>query len=370
MFELTHLRNGAVLNRHNGKETEKGLEIRVEGCASIASEITVNGIPAFRDGAFFQAPVLLTQKINPIIIKEKSLRGIQTLEIQVVWDKQSFPRYNFYVDDTIFFLTDLAKERPASLTDHFYPAFLQRMHKKYGTKFTLNIFSRNMHHPFELKDMPDCYKSQWEDCSDWLKLAFHADGEFPQYDYAHAAQKLLDDYDRLREEVIRFAGEKTFIPTEAIHWCTFPASAYRPMRERGVKILSGWFVDCPELFGEKQPMRFSELCYNLDLDTCLYLEKHSVIYNPEFDLFFNRHNLCINRTPADQIAQRIDRICSNPIYNETVELQTHEQYSFPYYFNYIPDHEERIENALRRMTELGYKPVFFHDGLLGNPAWE
>ncbi len=369
MIELTHLRNGAILNHRNGKETELGLEIQLEGCASIASEVTVNEIPAFRDGAFFQAPVLLTRKINPVLIKEKSSRGIQTLEIQLVWDKQSFRRYNFYVDDTVFFLTDLAKERPARLMDHFYLAFLQKMHKTYGTKFTLNLFYKNVHHPFELKDMPDCYQSQWADCSDWLKLAFHAHAEMPPYDYAHQPQKLMKDYDQLRNEVVRFAGENTFTPTEAVHWCTFPTADYRHMRDRGVKILSGWFLDCPTLFGEEQPMHFSTLCYNLDLETCLYLKNHSVIYNPDFDLFFNRHNLCINLTPADQITARIDQICSNPIYNETVELQTHEQYSFPYYFNYIPDHEARMERALRRITELGYKPVFFQDGLLGNPAW-
>ena len=40
------------------------------------------------------------------------------------------------------------------------------------------------------------------------------------------------------------------------------------------------------------------------------------------------------------------------------------------YFNYIPDHLDRIEACCRLVSELGYKPVFFAEGLLGNKAWE
>jgi hypothetical protein len=46
-------------------------------------------------------------------------------------------------------------------------------------------------------------------------------------------------------------------------------------------------------------------------------------------------------------------------------LLTHEQYFWPFYKNFIPDHEQRLEVALRLVTERGYKPVFFHEGLLG-----
>jgi hypothetical protein len=46
---------------------------------------------------------------------------------------------------------------------------------------------------------------------------------------------------------------------------------------------------------------------------------------------------------------------------------SHEQYCFPLYRNYIPDHFERIEAAIRSVTEQGYRPVFLHEGFLGNP---
>ena len=56
---------------------------------------------------------------------------------------------------------------------------------------------------------------------------------------------------------------------------------------------------------------------------------------------------------------------------EVFNFASHEQYSFPYYPNYLPDHQLRIETAARLLTEEGgCKMVFFNEGLLGNTAWE
>ena len=50
-----------------------------------------------------------------------------------------------------------------------------------------------------------------------------------------------------------------------------------------------------------------------------------------------------------------------------MDLFTHEQYFWPFYRNYIPDHFARLDTALRWVTEHGYKPVFLHEGFLGAP---
>ena len=52
---------------------------------------------------------------------------------------------------------------------------------------------------------------------------------------------------------------------------------------------------------------------------------------------------------------------------EIIDLLTHEQYFWPFYKNYIPDHAKRMETAARFVTEHGYEPVFFHEGFLGVP---
>jgi hypothetical protein len=50
-----------------------------------------------------------------------------------------------------------------------------------------------------------------------------------------------------------------------------------------------------------------------------------------------------------------------------MDLFTHEQYFFPFYRNYIPDHAQRLDTAIRYVTEEGYRPVFFHEGFMGGP---
>lgn len=44
---------------------------------------------------------------------------------------------------------------------------------------------------------------------------------------------------------------------------------------------------------------------------------------------------------------------------------TQKQYFWPFYHNFIPDHPQRLDVAIRWVTEHGYKPVFLHEGFLG-----
>ena len=372
MLEITSLRNGAVLNRANGTETKNGLEILLEGIADSASEVKVNGIPAFRADRKFSAPVCLTRKINEIVVSAADNFGEFQQKVVVVWDKQSFKRYNFFIDDNIFFLTDIAKSKPSSLFDHFYLKGLRETHRKYGSKFTLNLFYRNDHFPFELKDFPDRYKQEWRDNADWLRLSFHAHSEFPDRPYQHAsAEKIAADFDLVKNEVIRFAGAETFIPPLVLHWGMAHPETFPVLQERGVRVLSGGFIDSKTFVGEEdKKIRTTDIGYFYEKDVVLYLESNKVFYDSRTGMFLMKSSCCCNLTPLDRISGEIDADANSKVYNETLGLLTHEQYSFDYYFNYLPDHMERIELACRKVTEAGYQPVFFADGFLGNMAWE
>ena len=120
MLEVTNIRNGAILNHARGTETDDYLEIKVEGIADPQAIVKVNGADVERADRFFSAPVRLTQKINEIVVSADSSFGEQQLRLTVLWDKKSFKRYNYYIDDCSFFYTDIAKQRPKSLFDHFF----------------------------------------------------------------------------------------------------------------------------------------------------------------------------------------------------------------------------------------------------------
>ena len=371
MLSITNLINGAVLNKSNGEETKTSLRINIEGISDIVGQVLVNGQIAERNNILFSASIELTRQYNEIVVQTKNIYGKFQQSIKILWDKNAFKRYNFFVDDNIFFLTDIFKNKQVSLFDHFYLKKLKQFNKIYGTKFTLNLFYRNDHNFFLLKDFPDKYKLEWQNNSDWLKLSFHAYSEFPDRPYQNAhPEKLGADYDIVKSEIIRFAGEETFQIPIVIHWAMVHPDCFKILKERGVKILSGQFINAKTYVGEvDRTAQVADIGYYLDKDKALYLINNQVVHDFDYDLLFIKGDITCNLFTKDEIIRKLDYKVNKSNYNETIGLATHEQYSFDYYENYIPDHFERMETAIRYVTEHGYKPVFFNEGFLGNISW-
>ncbi|MBQ4328537.1 MAG: hypothetical protein IJC27_02300 [Lentisphaeria bacterium] len=395
MIEITSYRQGAILNHNHGVESENALRIKVEGISDHGCPVTVNGVPAEMDGRRFFAEIDLTEKINTITAETITSYGNYKQELTVVWDKKSFKRYNFYIDDHIFTFTDLAKERPARAFDHFYLKGLKNIHEKYGTVFSLNCFYHNAHHEFLLKDMPDIWKSEFIDNSDWLKLSFHAYSEFPDRPYAEAsAEDIGRDWDIVQNEIIRFAGEETYIPPCVTHWVNIHPAAAQEMIRRGTRCYAGPLrlrvMGGPSLADRQKGGNMNKiqarsvsgvdrgpevlglnLHYGFGEETS-YCNHHRSYYDPLLKLYFYINGVCCNLLPIEEIPGRISGILSSAekFNAETFGIVSHEQYTFPYYPNYLPDHLERMDLAARLYTEAGCKPVFFNDGVLGNTVWD
>ncbi len=93
-----------------------------------------------------------------------------------------------------------------------------------------------------------------------------------------------------------------------------------------------------------------------------------LFYDVDHDLFLSRTFFCCSIDTQEEIEAKIRDADAQDGGSETIEAVTHEQYSFPYYRNYLPDHFERIATACQILSELGYQPVYFSEGLLGNPC--
>ena len=401
MVEITNFRNGAVLNRNHGQESNKALTIKLEGISSSGRPVKVNGIAAEMDGQHFEVTLDLTEKINNIHASTVTPYGTFAQDIVLVWDKKSFRRCNFYIDDHSFLFTDLAKERPSSAFDHFYLKGLKSIHDKYGFKVTLNTFYRNDHHGFELKDMPDIWKGEFLDNSDWLKFSFHSYSEFPDRPYLETtAEEFGQHWDMVQNEIYRFAGEACYIPPNVIHWANIHPAAAEEMIRRGTKCYSRTVrprvmggpslsdrqkggnmnqVQARSLSGEDKACSTEalEMHYGF-VDETNYLKKHSAYYDAGLGIYFfgtcnNYGGCCCNLVPLKEIPVRIQDMldCAAKVGDEVFNAASHEQYTFPYYPNYLPDHMQRIEEAVRCLVEKGNcTPVFFNNGLLGNTAWE
>ena len=394
MIEITNFRQGALLNHQHGVESEKSLRIKVEGISDHGCPVTVNGVSAEMDGRRFFAEIDLTEKINTVTASTITPYGGYTKEMTLVWDKKSFKRYNFYLDDNIFLFTDLAKERPARAFDHFYLKGLKNIHDKYGTVFSLNCFYHNAHEEFLLKDMPDIWKSEFQDNADWLKFSFHAYSEFPDRPYAEAsAEEIGRDWDLVQNEIYRFAGEECYIPPCVIHWVNLHPAAAQEMLHRGtrcytgslrLKVMGGPSLAERQKGGDMQKIQDrvrSGVANKMDtlglklhyghVDEASYHINHHGYYDPLLNLYFYCNDLNCNTSSLEDIAQRIDNSLklSEKFKFENFGVLCHEQYAFPYYFNYLPDLFERLDLAARLYTEAGCKPVYFNEGILGNTAW-
>jgi hypothetical protein len=348
--------HGAVLNHRHGKAMDGGLTIRISGRAPLPHAVTVNGRSAQREGTRFHAPLTLREKETEVIVVSQGNGSRQEHRVRVLWDRYSQPRYRFSIDDNSFFLRDIAQKKYASLFDCFYLKRLRELHLKYGTRFVLNIYFTTGD-GFELPQFPDRYKGQWEENSAWLKLAFHAHANEPDRPYQDApASQLIADLDKVAEQIVRFAGEQTYSPPTVIHWGMVQPDALIPLYQRGVRVLSGYF---------RRQNGAYDINYLLDDARSEYLSCHDALMDFDSGIVFSRIDIVCNSTPVDRIVPTLEPLMGDPNQAEIMDVFTHEQYFWPFYANYLPDHFERLDVAIRWVTEHGYKPVFFHEGFLG-----
>jgi hypothetical protein len=391
MLSITNFREGAILNYRHGKEDEKSLTVEVELLNSFGTPVKINGILAQQDGLRFRAPVKLTEKINIVEAATVTPYGEFSQKLTLVWDKKSFRRCNFYIDDNIFLFTELAKHRPPRAFDHFYLKALKEIHDKYGTKFTLNTFYHNDHEEFLLKDMPDIWKGEFEDNSDWLKISLHAYSEFPDRPYAEASRKdFLHDYNMLKSEVERFAGSSAFIVPAVLHWNNLSSGVADELIKAGCNCYSESMrhrvMSTPpfdELTETEKLEEFRSEIYVPPTEPLArhygfaeeinYMEKHGAVYDRGLGIFFYHDWLICNLLTTEQIPRLFKRVkaMAEAEKCDLFSAGGHEQYSFPSYFNYQPDHFQKLDETARLMVEdAGCTPVFYQDGLLGNTAWD
>lgn len=357
MLRIDEPFHGAVLNRRHGTQTGDALAIPVRGRAELSDRVTVNGQPTERAGRTFRSQAVLRDEETDIRAVAEGSRGRREHVVRVVWDRHSRPRYRFSIDDNIFFLRDVARKRYASLFDCFYLRLLRDLHRRYGTKFALNIYFTDGE-DFDLTRFPDRYRGEWRDNSDWLHLAFHARSNEPDRPYQYAPpEELARDLDRVAEQIHRFAGEETYAPPTVIHWGMLQHSAFPVLAERGVRVLSGFF-------GRGSGW---DINYLLDDDRSEYLSRHDALRDFESGIIFSRVDIVCNKTPADRVAPTLAPLAEDPNTAEVMDLFTHEQYFWDFYPRHIPDHGQRLEVAIRWVSEHGYEPVFFDEGFLCPP---
>ena len=345
--------DGAVMHARLGRKVAGGLEIDVRGTAPAGAQVLIDGQPASRDGESFAGKALLTDCENEVVVAAQIGDSRQQSRIRLPWVKNSEKRYRVVIDDNSFFLRDITQKGYDSLFDCFYLKMLKDLHDKYGAMFTLNIYYTTGD-DWNLSQFPDRYRDQWRENASWLRLAFHAHANDPPRPYEKApVEKLIADLDQVNEQILRFAGPETFSNAAVIHFGMTVPEAWKPLYEKGSRVLGGYFT--------YNNVHGWDINYNVDDFRSEWLSRNDLLKDYASGIIFSKVDMVINNTPLDQIVPKIDAAMADPRQGEVIDFLTHEQYFWPFYHRYLPDHPERMDRAIGYVTRHGYKPVILQD---------
>jgi hypothetical protein len=345
--------DGDVLTHLDGSETTASLTVTVRGTAPPEVEVRVNGKVATRDGSAFTCDIAIAERKSTIT----AACGEFLSSIDVSWSRGSRKRYRFSSDDNIFFLRDLAQDpaRYLSLFDHPYLRFWRSLRDEFGTKTHINIYYQC--DGFDLTQMPDAWRDEWESNADWLRLTFHALGDQPPRPYRNAGySQLAHDFDLITGHIRRFAGDAVLSTTTTVHWAECPRGGVRALRDRGIQTLIGLF---------DLDTRTPDTTYYLSREESDRADTRPAWYDRDTRMMFIPCAAVVNNLAVDDIVPHLDARAENPSAVELLELLIHEQYFREESGHYMPDIEDKSRTAVRWAHERGYEPCFWSDGFLG-----
>ncbi len=353
---ITSLRDGDIVTGSDGVESEGGLRLRIEGTAPVGVPVTVNDVHTKAGPEGFSCEVTLTDKVTRIVAKTAGASD----EVRVLWLKGGArKRFRFSVDDNIEFLKDLARtpEGYPSLFDHWYLGFWRELHRGFGVKVHLNIYYQT--DDFDLTDMPDCWREEWEANAHWLHLSFHALQDKPDRPYRHARYpQMAHDFDLVTGHIRRFAGNAVLSTTTTVHWAECPRDAALALRDRGIETLVALF-DRQGYDGE------CTTGYYLDRELCAHCDGRGAWHDFDTGLTFIRCTAVVNALKVDEVESFLEARTATPQTAEMLELLIHEQYFRKELTFYQPDVMEKVRRSVAWAVARGYEPVFWSEGVLG-----
>jgi len=246
----------------------------------------------------------------------------------------------FTIDDNIRLLHSLSAGKEESLFSTPYLALIKRLHEKYDLKVQLNLFYEMP--GFDLSQMTDRFKTEWEQNAHWLKLSFHSRLENEDPYICAGYDEVYADCAAVHRQILRFAGEKSLAETTTIHYCQLTPDGLRALKDLGVRGLLG-------LFGsDKSPCS----SYSLSEDDCALLRKGDILHRG--DMHFYSLDTVMNLYDPETLLRRLQTF----LHRDGLRVMIHEQYFYPDYPAYQPDFAQKLDLAFDFLTKNGYKSCF------------
>jgi len=295
--------------------------------------------------------VLLDKYENTIEVVDEATG--KKKEVRVYWLPNFAPGYRLSIDDNIWFLRDIHQNEGVykSIFDNPYLVFLRGIHAAYGTKVHLNLFYET--DGFNLSQLSDRFAAEWKAQASWLRLSFHALGEFPDRPYQKADYATVKrDGELVMREIRRFAGPELMGPVTTLHWGEATVEGSRALRDLGYKGQLGYFNVDDDL---------PPVSYYLYVEQRRHIKKRFVWKDNREEIVFIRSSIVIDKTDLADIRPRLDSYRSTGGLPPYVDLLVHEQYYYPFYFNYQPHFTDRIRAAVGWAVDNGYRSRFLEE---------
>lgn len=322
--------------------------------ASGASTVTVNGIPALpveNEKGLLRAVVPIDSYRNILELRDEA--GLYK-SIVVFWFKGGYMGYRMSVDDVIISLEDIYKNKYTSIFENPFFEMFKRLHDTLATPVQFHIYYQNDDGSFNLSMFPDCYKSEFEANSDWLRLTFHSFKDKPQSPYKYADYETVMREGRMVErEIRRFAGDKCMSWVAAEHWGDSNRLATRAFRSLGYKVLQGFFV--------RDKTGNPIVSYYLNDEQLLHFSTRDFWADTAEDIIYVKADIVINNTPLDEIVPHLEQVYSVKTDRAFMNMMTHEQYFYRSSGLYDPSYEKSVFTACEWADKKGYRPMFISE---------
>lgn len=350
--------NGDMLTDAAGRLMEDG-SLLIDVAVEADAPATICGKPAEKgESGLWTAQIPLKGHVY-----EHRLTARVEEEEQEIWIcrlKNAAGKYALSVDDNIWWLAELNRDRPESIFDHPYLAIYKRAHEQFGAKVRLNLFYQvegkaiEKYGDFNLSMMTDQYREEFRANADWLHLAFHSLQEEPGKPYLNASYKeVYEDCKKVHDEIVRFAGKETLEHATTVHFGECSKEGIRALKRNGVWALMGYIA----LDKNGRP----SVSYNLSPEKVLETQRYGFWRDPETGMIYGKIDVVMNLYSPERITEILTEEHEKHPHRGFVEIMIHEQYFHSDYKLYEPDYAERIFAGCRWCHERGYEGAFVED---------
>jgi hypothetical protein len=350
-MEIVFPIDGDMLHGRDGVVSEGGLRVGVIVTAAAGDSVRIGGVKAIEKEGRYVADIVLGGYANTIEVRNETTG--EERSVHVYWLPKFANGYRLSIDDNIWFLRDIHQHEGVynSIFDNPYLAFLREIHDTYGTKIHINLFYET--DGFNLSQLSDAFAAEWKAQASWLRLSFHALGEFPDKPYQDAGYAAVKrDGGLVINEIRRFAGPELMGPVTTLHWGEATVEGSRALRDLGYKGQLGYFNVDDEL---------PPVSYYLDVQQRRHIKKRFVWKDNREDIIFIRSSIVLDKTELADIRPYLDGYRAKGGLPPYVDLLVHEQYYYPFYFNYQPDFMDRIRTAVSWAVDNGYESKFLEE---------